>query len=179
MKRKLNMMILAAAVAAAGVLSARASTITMAMVTVGDPGNAADTNGYGAVSYTYQMGKYDVTTSQYAAFLNAVAQTADPYGLYNPNMAPGWASCGISQSISSGTYSYATTKNGNFPVNYVSWGDAARFCNWLQNGQPNGPEGNGTTETGTYTLSGGTSDAALMAIIRNPGATYFIPSEDE
>ncbi|MGA2033676.1 MAG: hypothetical protein ABSG68_15595 [Thermoguttaceae bacterium] len=34
--------ILATAVAAAGVLSAQAETITMAMVTVGDPGNAAD-----------------------------------------------------------------------------------------------------------------------------------------
>ncbi|MGA2034536.1 MAG: hypothetical protein ABSG68_20000 [Thermoguttaceae bacterium] len=63
-------MILAAAVAAASVLSARASTITMAMVTVGDPGNAADTNGYVDVGYTYQIGKYDVTTAQYTAFLN-------------------------------------------------------------------------------------------------------------
>ena len=70
MKYMLNTMILAVAVAAASVLSAEASTITMAMVTVGDPGNAADTTGYGAVGYTYQIGKYDVTTAQYTAFLN-------------------------------------------------------------------------------------------------------------
>ncbi|MGA2035290.1 MAG: SUMF1/EgtB/PvdO family nonheme iron enzyme [Thermoguttaceae bacterium] len=179
MKYTLNTMILAAAVAAASVLSARASTITMAMVTVGDPGNQADTTGYGAVSYTYQMGKYDVTAAQYTAFLNAVAGTSDTYGLYNPSMATGWASCGISQSLSSGTYSYSTTKNGSFPVNYASWGDAARFSNWLQNGQPSGPEGNGTTETGAYTLNGAITDSALMAITRNAGATYFIPSENE
>ncbi|MGA2035610.1 MAG: SUMF1/EgtB/PvdO family nonheme iron enzyme [Thermoguttaceae bacterium] len=179
MKYTLNTIILAAAVAAASVLSAEASTITMAMVTVGDPGNAADTNGYGAVGYTYQMGKFDVTTSQYAAFLNAVATTSDPYGLYNSNMASQFAACGISQTVSSGTYSYATTRNGSFPVNYETWGDAARFANWLQNGQPNAPEGNGTTETGAYTLNGAITDSALMAITRNPGATYFIPSENE
>ena len=67
----------------------------------------------------------------------------------------------------------------NCPIFDVSWGDAARFCNWLQNGQPTGSEGNGTTETGAYTLDGATTDAALMATSRNAGATYFIPSQDE
>ncbi|MGA2035821.1 MAG: SUMF1/EgtB/PvdO family nonheme iron enzyme [Thermoguttaceae bacterium] len=177
MKYMLNTMILAVAVAAASVLSAEASTITMAMVTVGDPGNAADTTGYGGVGYTFQMGKYDVTAAQYAAFLNAVATTGDPYDLYNSNMAGGSASCGISQTLSSGIYSYSTTKNGSFPVNYVTWGDAARLCNWLQNGQPNSPEGNGTTETGAYTLNGDTTN--YMTETRNTGATYFIPTENE
>ncbi|MGA2030753.1 MAG: SUMF1/EgtB/PvdO family nonheme iron enzyme [Thermoguttaceae bacterium] len=178
MRHTLNTMILAAAVAAAGVLSARASTITMAMVTVGDPGNQADTTGYGGVGYTYQMGKYDVTAAQYAAFLNAVATTSDPYGLYNSSMATDTSyGCGISRTLSSGTYSYATTKNGSFPVNYVSLGDAARFSNWLQNGQPSEPEGNGTTETGAYTLNGDTTN--LMTETRNTGATYFIPTENE
>ena len=44
------------------------------------------------------------------------------------------------------------------PVTCVTWGDAARFCNWLQNGQPTGAEGNGTTETGANTLSGDTNN---------------------
>jgi formylglycine-generating enzyme required for sulfatase activity len=92
-------------------------------------------------------------------------------------MASAFASCGISQTLSSGTYSYATTKNGSFPVNYVSWGDTARLCNWLQNGQPSEPEGNGTTETGAYTLNGDTTN--LMTETRNTGATYFIPTENE
>jgi formylglycine-generating enzyme required for sulfatase activity len=62
-------------------------------------------------------------------------------------------------------------------VNNVSWGDAARFCNWLQNGQRTGSEGTATTETGAYTLNGDTTN--LMTETRNAGAKYFIPSENE
>ncbi|MEI6367985.1 MAG: fibronectin type III domain-containing protein, partial [Planctomycetota bacterium] len=43
--------------------SAPVTPTSMSMVTVGNPGNAADTTGYGAVSYSYQIGKYDVTGS--------------------------------------------------------------------------------------------------------------------
>ena len=147
--------LLAAALAVAAV-SARADVFNMGggntslqWVNVTDPGNSADpATGYGAVSQTYRIGKYDVTAAQYCEYLNAVAKT-DTYGLYNPSMAIDASyGCGISRSGNPGSYTYSVTKNGNFPVNYVSWGDAARFCNWLQNGQPNGAEGNGTTETG-------------------------------
>jgi formylglycine-generating enzyme required for sulfatase activity len=65
------------------------------------------------------------------------------------------------------------------PVNYISWADAARFCNWLDNDQPVGPEGNGTTETGAYTLNGATTWQLLTAVSRNAGAKYVIPSENE
>ncbi len=36
------------------------------------------------------------------------------------------------------------------PVNWVSFWDAARFVNWLHNGQPTGAQGLGTTEDGAY-----------------------------
>jgi hypothetical protein len=60
-------------------------------------------------------------------------------------------------------------------VTLVSWFDAARFANWLQNGQPTGGQGAGTTETGAYTLSGATSGV----FVRNPDATFGLPSENE
>jgi hypothetical protein len=41
---------------------------SLQFVTVGDPGNAPDTTGYGSVPYTYQMGEYDVTVGQYCQF---------------------------------------------------------------------------------------------------------------
>ena len=67
----------------------------------------------------------------------------------------------------------------NRPVNYVSWGDAARFCNWLHNGQPTGAQDDTTTEEGAYDLDGATSDAALMEVRRSAGASWFIPTESE
>ena len=47
----------------------------------------------------------------------------------------------------------------NDPITYETWGDAARFANWLSNNQPTGPEGASTTETGSYTLNGATTAA--------------------
>ena len=178
---------LAVALVAAAV-SLRADVISIAMVPVGNPGNAADTTGYGAVSYNYNIGEYDVTTGQYAAFLNSVATQSDPFGLYSPGMALDLPTVHITQTPVVGvpgiSYSYSVTGTApgatNMPVFDVSWGDAARFCNWLQNGQPtSGTEAAGTTETGTYALNGGTSTSVLMAVTRNPNATYFIPSENE
>ena len=135
---------------------------------------------YGSVSYIYQMGKYDVTVAQYAAFLNAVATTSDPYGLYNSDMATDLPTIAHYPSGSPGSYSYSVTGSDsqgvNCPIFDVSWGDAARFCNWLDNGQPtSGTEATGTTETGAYTLNGGTSDAALMAVYPQRGRHLFHP----
>jgi sulfatase modifying factor 1 len=151
------------------------ATITIDTVTVGNPGNVADSTGYGAVGYTYDIGTYEVSLLQYATFLNAVA-AADTYNLYNPSMATNLNIAGISQSGSSGSYTYSVIGDGNRPVTYVSWFDAARFTNWLGNGQPSGlGEVAGSTETGAYTLNG-----AISGIItKNAGATWYIPSEDE
>jgi formylglycine-generating enzyme len=159
-------------------------------VPVGDSGNAADTAahsgnpaGQGAVAYSYSIGKYDVTVGQYVQFLNAVAVT-DTYGLYNSGMVTPNSTIGIAQSGNSGSYSYSVTGSysqaANCPIFAVTWGDAARFCNWLQNGQPtSGVEDASTTENGAYTLNAAISDAALLAVRRNSGATYFIPTQDE
>jgi formylglycine-generating enzyme required for sulfatase activity len=177
--------VLASAVAASaqGVFNMPGNETSLQFVTVGNPGNAADTTGYGAVPHTYKIGTYDVTLGQYTAFLNAVAKT-DTYGLYNSYMGSAFSTLGIQQSGSSGNYTYSVTgsysQGVNCPAFYVSWGDAARFCNWLQNGQLTVAQGGlAITETGAYTLSGATSDAALMAVARNAGAKYFIPSENE
>ncbi len=153
--------------------AARAGTVNIDLVPVGDVMNLADTaTGYGAVSYAYSMGKYDVTTSQYTTFLNSVATLADPYSLYNSKMATDLPTLGITRTSTTAGFTYALKGNGNVPAFDVTWASAARFCNWLANAQPTGPEGQGTTETGSYTLNGSTGSAALMAVTRSTTASW-------
>jgi sulfatase modifying factor 1 len=154
--------------------AATASAITIDTVTIGNPGNPGDTAGRGRVNYTYAIGTYDVTLTQYTAFLNAMAQT-DTYSLYNPNMATDLNVAGIQQNGSNGSYTYSVIGSGQRPVTYVSWSDAARFTNWLHNGQPNGAQGNGTTETGAYLLNGSTTGLETKTV----SAQYWIPSASE
>jgi formylglycine-generating enzyme required for sulfatase activity len=165
---------------AALLLCARATAhaITLDLVPIGNPGNAADIRfdpqGFGAVDYTYWIGKYEVTNGQYREFLNAKATIGDPHGLYNPAMADLLA--GI-ERIGSGTPEdpwvyHPLSGEPSFddrPVNFVGFWDIARFANWLHNGQ-----GDADTETGAYT---GIGDEATFA--RLPGARYFIPTENE
>lgn len=161
--------------------TARAGTVNIDLVQVDDVMNVADSRtGYGAVAYPYRIGKYDVTMGQYAAFLNSVAVSGDPYGLYNASMATATPTYGVTQTSTTAGYVYAAKGNSeNVPVTYVDWGDAARFVNWLANGEPAGPEGPGTTETGTYALNGSTGSAALIAVTRSTTATWVLPTVDE
>ena len=86
-----------------------ANQFNMEFVTIGNPGNAADTTGSpnpaGKVDYVYGIGKYEVN--------------ADTIDKYNANF---------------GSFnSLAITKigQGNKPATGVSWNEAARFVNWL------------------------------------------------
>jgi sulfatase modifying factor 1 len=164
--------------------------VNIETVSVGDPGNAADTRpnsvsfGRGAVPYRYRIGKYEVTINQYTAFLNSVARINTNTVIGDPNnyieylwkyyLTNNLNIAGISRD-GSGTqedpYRYSVIGSGNRPITYVSWFDAARFCNWLHNGATNGA----STETGAYTLNGAT--AGIIA--KNAEATWWIPSEDE
>ena len=162
--------------------------VNIQTVIVGDAGNAADTTTYGAVTNVFAIGKYEVTIGQYTAFLNSVARTnTNSYivNLWNASMASDLNIAGISRSGSgtlaspyvysvigpSGITPAGASSPGNRPITYVSWFDAARFANWVNNGATVGA----STETGAYTLNGATSGIFTV----NPGATWFLPSEDQ
>ncbi len=168
-------------------VSAASAAVNIDTVAIGNPGNADDdevmvtdsTTGYGAVSYAYNVGKFEVTAGQYTEFLNAVAAT-DTYSLYKTSMDSNILGCQITRLGSSGSYTYSVAVDWmNRPVNYVSWGDAARFANWLHNDQPTGTQDNSTTEDGAYYLNGAISDAALLTVNRETDWKWAIPSEDE
>lgn len=177
-----RMLIAVTAVCLIGAGKATAAPVSINWVTVGDPGNFSGDEiatgsgpvSYGAVGYEYQIGKYEVTNAQYVEFLNAKA-ASDPLALYNANMASN-GSGGIIQNGVSGSFSYAVKPgHGNKPVNYVTFYDAARFTNWMNNGQ-----GNADTESGAYTLVGGAATpTSPNSIVRTPGATIVLPTVDE
>ncbi|MBD3219959.1 SUMF1/EgtB/PvdO family nonheme iron enzyme [bacterium] len=141
----------------------------LGFVRVGAPGNAPDpSTGKGSVAYEFEIARFEVTNAQYAEFLNAVAVDGDPYGLWDPDMDGTFGY--IQRAGTPGDFSYAVAAGReNQPVANVSFWDAARFVNWLQNGQ-----GAGGTESGTYQMSGN-------GIIggRSADAQYVLPTDDE
>jgi len=142
------------------------AVVSMSWTSIGNAGNAADTSGYGGVGYAYKIGTYEVTNAQYVEFLNAKG-ASNSGGIYYSGMA----SYGITQSGSSGSYTYSVTSGyANLPVVDATWFDAARFTNWLGNGQ-----GGGSMEVGAYTLNG----ASTGIVTVNLGAMIYIPSENE
>jgi sulfatase modifying factor 1 len=133
--------------------------IEIDFVTIGNAGNAPDpaTGGlYGAVCYSYAMSKYEITNAQWTSFVAAAgAPTGTSTNPYNE-----------------GAYFTGAQQ----PANYVSWLEAAQFCNWLTSGDKS---------SGAYQFSGNNAnpgsflgidrDAAVLAY----GTIYVIPTEDE
>jgi formylglycine-generating enzyme required for sulfatase activity len=156
-------------------VTSRGEAAPMEWVTVANPNNAPDSSGFGSVSEVFRIGKFEVTNAQYVDFLNNVAST-DPLELYDTKMAD----FGIQRASTSNGFTYSLTADtavnwGVKPVNAVSWYDAIRFANWMNNGM-----GSGDTETGAYTLQGGTPTPSNPgAIVRNTDARVWLPSIDE
>ena len=136
-----------------------ANAFTMDFVTIGNPGNAADTTGSpnpaGSVAYTYNLGKYEVSRGQ----------------IDKANSA---GSLGITMWDNS-----RYGGNGvNMPAIGISYYEAATFVNWLNTS---------TGGTAAYKFVGGTfqlwspTDAGYNAnnMYRNSLAKYVIASSDE
>ena len=165
--------------------TANKQDIIIQMAEVDTPDNLRDPlSNLGSLPYPYKIGKYEVTGSEYTAFLNANAD-ADTFGLYNTNMETDTAGAQIRRSGSFPDYTY-TVVNGQRPITWVSAFDCARFCNWMSNGQPIGFQGLLTTEDGAYRLNGATSLTTtqlppLNSINPNTGSlpTFRMPTLSE
>jgi formylglycine-generating enzyme required for sulfatase activity len=138
-----------------------ANTFEVEFVTIGDPGNVADTAGdpnpAGSVPYVYRIGKYEISEE--------MIDKANALG-----------GLGITKD----------TRGPNKPATRVSWFEAARFVNWLNTSSGNAPaykfvEGECfEEETGCFQLwtpvDAGYNTANPF---RNTLARYFLPTVDE
>ena len=137
-----------------------------------DSGEALFQRIAGSVNYPYRIGKNEQTVGDYVTFLNAVAKT-DPYGLFNSSMA-------ITRTGLSGSYRYVPASSPNLPIVGVTWMNAARFANWMNNGQ-----GTSSTETGAYdfghgrivSIAGSTAITAGNANAK-PGQALILINQD-
>ena len=138
-------------------------------VTIGNPGNAAAsaTNtthgqsgayGYGAVPYTYQISETAVSIAEWEAFYTDA--NSGKVGTFN--LAYNYWNDGM------------RTVGPNAPAVYISFNQAAQYCNWLTTGN---------ATQGAYTIdgtSGAVTSIMSRADILASGNQYFvIPTEDE
>lgn len=86
------------------------NSFQMEFVTIGNPGNAADTTGIpnpvGSVGYIYEMGKYEVSEQMITKY-NAEFGNENSLVVTHLNQGP------------------------NRPATSITWNEAARFINWL------------------------------------------------
>ena len=149
-------------------------------VPIGDAPNLPDPRtGRGAVSAPFEISRCEITCSEYAEFLNAVAEAGDPHGLWDPRMdSPKTAANQddgkprfIRRSGTPGAYRYAVyAGEERKPVRFVNYLSALRMANWLHHGAITGAP----TEFGAYEMRSGKSPDS-----RENGARVWLPDENE
>lgn len=125
----------------------------------------------GTVSYAYAVAKHEVSVAQYLEFLNKAAHLGDPNTLYSKTgelNALNGHNVRTGRRITSDPYVYsAKPGRERLPANFLTLEYAARFVNWMANGQRSGG-----TESGVYNM---TEESPS----RSAGAQVFLPSPDE
>jgi len=137
-----------------------ANAFTMDFVTIGNPGNAADTTGNpnpaGSVAYAYNLGKYEVSRDQIDK-----ANAAGSLGITMYDMS-------------------SFEGNGaNKPATVLNWYGAAKYVNWL-NTSTGGTAAYKFDSIGNFQLwSAGDAGYNANNMFRNSLAKYVIASRDE
>lgn len=143
-----------------------------------DEGNAAypggppiDGNkGRGSVSYGYRISRLEITTAQWADFLNMALRQGVNLNQYalKPSF---W---GASQAGSQ--FAVSKPLQGVLGLN---WRAGAYYCNWLTNGKQ---ESWASCQSGAYdasTFSGVPGQPYTDQLTHSPGAKFWIPTLDE
>jgi hypothetical protein len=140
----------------------------------------------GSVPYVFEIAKDELTVAQYVEFLNAVAAD-DPYELLSRLDRP--RQCGVQADVYCipprvvrtgvpGSYSYEAAPDlADHPVGIHPFA-IMRFMNWLHHGQPSGPAGPDTTESGAYDCVN-VATPGDCTFPHVPGARFRIATLDE
>ena len=144
------------------------NTFDIEFVTIGNPGNPADTTGYpnpgGSVDYMYKISKYEISRDMVTKAEGNLGITLDPMDF-----------------VTGGPRS-------DMPATGVSWNEWARFVNWLNTSQGHQAAYKFGTQPGDvgYTANSNillwnVSDPGFNAAnpFRNSLAHYFLPSVGE
>ncbi|KAA0214335.1 MAG: hypothetical protein EDM82_10555 [Cyanobacteria bacterium CYA] len=126
----------------------------------------------GRVDYRYRMARTEVTVGQWLQFVNAYAPYYD-----GPTNWSEFTSTWIVFDHGTGQYR-ALDGTENYAAN-MGWRYAARYCNWLQNGQS---LDQGAFESGAYDTStfGQNPDGSFTdQLNHNADALFWIPTLDE
>lgn len=128
-------------------------------VTIGSPGNASDTTGVpnpaGSVPYTYRIGKYEVP-EEAVRKANAASELAgDPLGITLDDRGP------------------------QKPATGLSWFEAARFVNWLNEDQGFQPAYKFDNSNQFQLWEPGDPGYNANNLFRNSLARYVLPDVDE
>jgi formylglycine-generating enzyme len=131
-----------------------ANAFQVDFVTIGNPGNPADTTGSpnpaGSVPYAYRIGKFEISEQ--------MIDKANTLG-----------GLGITKD----------TRGADKPATSVSWFEAAQFVNWLNTSTGNTPAYK-FDAGGTFQLwQPGDPGYDAVNRFRNSAAKYFLPSADE
>ncbi len=160
-------------------------------VTIGAPGNAplvttGRANGRGSVGEEYRIGRFEITTSQWVQFMNAVSMRptseaipfiSPPQGIWGARIDTSYTGPGVRYEVIPG--------RENQGVGNISWRTAAIYCNWLHNNQGTSRSAfmNGAYDVSTFGYAvdpnSGLQNVPTDNFTHNAGARFFLPTWDQ
>jgi hypothetical protein len=149
-------------------------------VTIGAVGNApyqnpnSPLNGLGGVNYEFAIGRLEITSSQWADFLNAVFDRPAGDEIPFRSRPASWGASSATPLNSANPQALrwrVSASNELVPVGGISWRSAAMYCNWLHNDKQSAQA---ALFSGSYDILN-----ANTSTDRLPGARYFLPTHSE
>ena len=152
-------------------------------VTIGNPGNANwngldQMRGNGGIGYEYRIGRTEINTTQWVAFLNAALARPSNDRIPFISVPSSWGARPDTSYTGPGRRFVVPAGNENLGVGDISWRAASIYCNWLHNNQQTSRQGflNGAYDVSTY---GGSGRVFTDQTTHNPDAKFWIPTMGE